>query len=862
MTPPHDPSTLPGATRTRPRAAGKFLYADGEKFYVRGVTYGTFRPLESGDEFPEPEAVERDFRLMAAQGINAVRTYTPPPAWLLERAWDHGLRVLVGLGAEREVGYLNDSRDVSAIEARVRERVRRCARHPAVLCYAIGNEIPAPIVRWIGPRRIERFLEGLARVVREEDPGALVTYVNYPTTEYLDLPFLDVVSFNLYLESMERFASYLPRLQNLAGDRPLLLAELGLDSARNGADAQATMIANQVRASFASGLAGVFVYAWTDEWHRGGEDVFDWDFGLVRRDRSAKPALDATRLAFCDTPFPGERAWPRISVVVCTYNGSRTLRDCLDGIRLIEYPDYEAIVVDDGSTTDAVARIAAEYPVRLIRTENRGLSAARNTGWEAATGEIVAYVDDDARPDPHWLHYLAWAFRTTDHAAIGGPNIAPPGDGWIAECVANAPGGPMHVLVSDTEAEHIPGCNMAYRRQALEAVAGFDPRFRTAGDDVDLCWRLSDRGMTLGFHPGAMVWHHRRNSVRTYWKQQLGYGRAEALLEHKWPERYNALGHTTWAGRIYGSGLTRALALSRGRIYQGTWGAAPFQSIYQPAPGLLASLPLMPEWYLAIVALAGLSALSFFWRPLAVAVPLLTFALAAPVAQAIASAKAAVFPGHAPAGIRRWALTALLHLLQPLARLRGRLRHGLTPWRVLGPARMGPPFPRRFETWTERWRAPETRLSAIEDAVRSTGRVVRRGGDYDHWDLDVRGGLVGSARLQLGVEEHGQGRQMVRARVWPRCSALAIAGAAGFGALAVAAFLDRSPVAAVALAGMALALAARIAWEAGVAVCAMSSVAERELARDTAGRGIALEKAEAPAAPEAAVAERAGSVEG
>src|SRR2546422_2688657 len=104
-------------------------------------------------------------------------------------------------------------------------------------------------------------------------------------------------------------------------------------------------------------------------------------------------------------------------------------------------------------------------------------------------------------------------FRSTSHAAVGGPNLAPPGDGPIAECIARAPGGPVHVLLSDREAEHIPGCNMAFRKARLEAVGGFDPQFRTAGDDVDICWRLEERGWTLGFSAAAMVWHHRRNSV-------------------------------------------------------------------------------------------------------------------------------------------------------------------------------------------------------------------------------------------------------------------------------------------------------------------------------------------------------------
>ena len=88
-------------------------------------------------------------------------------------------------------------------------------------------------------------------------------------------------------------------------------------------------------------------------------------------------------------------------------------------------------------------------------------------------------------------------------------------------------------MVSDTEAEHLPGCNLALRKSTLEAVGGFDPQFRAAGDDVDLCWRVQDAGGRLEFAPGALVWHHRRDRVRSYWRQQRGYGKAEALLEAK-----------------------------------------------------------------------------------------------------------------------------------------------------------------------------------------------------------------------------------------------------------------------------------------------------------------------------------------
>jgi len=796
----------------RPHVRGKFIFAGDGKFYVRGVTYGAFQPDASGHEYHDPNVMERDFAQMAANGINTVRIpHTMPPRSLLDAARRHGLRVMVGLSAEQYVGFLIDrKKSVADIEALVRAKVRECAGHPALLCYALGNEIPSTMARWLGRQKIERYLKRLYRVVKEEDPDGLVTYVNYPTTEYLQLPFLDLVCFNVYLESQERFDAYLARLQNIAGDRPLIMSELGLDGLRNGEGVQARSLDWQVRTAFAAGCAGVFVFSWTDEWYRHRHSVEDWSFGLTRADRSPKPALEAVREAFAEVPFSANLPWPRISVVVCTYNGARTIRDCLDGLEQLAYPDYEVIVVDDGST-DSTAAIACQYDYRLIRTENRGLSNARNTGLKAATGEIVAYIDDDAYPDPHWLPYLAANFLSTSHAAVGGPNLAPPGDGPIAECIARAPGGPVHVLLSDCEAEHIPGCNMAFRKACLEAVGGFDPQFRTAGDDVDVCWRLQERGWTLGFSPAAMVWHHRRNSLRTYWKQQIGYGRAEAMLERKWPEKYNGPGHVRWAGRIYGNGLTRALRWRRSRVYHGIWGLAPYQSLYEPAPSLLGALPQMPEWYLAFALLMGLSALSFVWSPLTRLLPLLIGAALLPLAQAGLSAAHASFPDAPPrraALLKRRLLTAALHLLQPLARLRGRLKEGLTPWRCRGASQPAPLWPVTTSRWSDHWQAPDRRLNSIAAALQAEGGCVLRGSEHDRWDLEVRCGFLGAARLLMGVEDHGGG-QFVRLRLWPDVPAWGPVLTVGFAALALGAFHDHAWPAAAVLGLIALLLALR-----------------------------------------------------
>jgi cellulose synthase/poly-beta-1,6-N-acetylglucosamine synthase-like glycosyltransferase len=809
----------------RPTVSGKFLANSGSKLWIRGVTYGTFRPRVSGECYPAFPVIEADFAQIAANGFNAIRTYTVPPAGLLDLALHYRLRVMVGMPWEQHVAFLEDKSVSSRIERELRAGIRNCASHPAVLCYAIGNEIPASIVRWYGHRAIERYLERLYQTAKVQDPDALVTYINYPSTEYLDLPFLDLVCFNVYLESQHRLRAYLARLQNLAGNRPLLLGEVGLDSRRHGEGHQAHALDWQIRTAFAAGCAGAFVFGWTDEWYRGGYDIADWDFGLTRRDRSPKMALAAVRQAFADSPFPVRTPCPRVSVVVCSYNGARTIRDCLQGLDRLEYPNYEVIVVDDGST-DGTDRIAAQYPCRVISTENRGLSSARNTGLKEATGEIVAYIDDDAWPDPHWLTHLVETFQTTDHAGVGGPNIPPADDGLIAASVANAPGGPVHVLLTDQVAEHIPGCNMAFRKSCLEAIGGFDPQFRTAGDDVDLCWQLQEKGWTLGFNPAAMVWHHRRNSVRAYWRQQQGYGRAEALLERKWQDKYQTPGCITWAGRIYGKGLMRVLGM-RPRVFYGIWGSALFQSLYHPAPERWQALPLMPEWYLIIAWLAALSAIGMLWHPLLIAVPLLTASVVVTLAQAWVGANQAFFPTRprSPRLLVMRALTGLLFLLQPMARLSGRLRHGVTPWRLQVRIVPSLPWPRQLQFWSEQWRQPEKILRGVEGMLRAHGAAVTRGGEFDRWDLQVQTGLFGRARLLMGIEDHGAGKQLIRFRVWPSCSGCGMALGTVLTVAAILATSDGVWIAGMLLSLMAFWPLARMVWDCGVAV----AVLERSL---------------------------------
>jgi GT2 family glycosyltransferase len=805
----------PRPGRQRPSVDGKFLAVGEERLIVRGVTYGTYAPGVDGDRFPGRSRVQDDLRAMAAAGVNAVRTYTPPPGWLLDDAREAGIWVMAGLPWEQHVAVLDDRRRTRAITERVRAQAAAIAGHDALLCLAIGNEVPPAIARWHGRARVERFLDRLCAAVRDEDPAGLVTYVGYPGTEHLRVPAADFAAFNVYLEDPACLAAYVARLQILAGDRPLLLTELGLDSRRNGETAQARVIDEQVGVAFAGGCAGTFVFAWTDEWHRGEDEVLDWDFGVTDRRRRPKPALRALREAYARPAIATGQA-PSVSVVVCTHNGAATLSDCLEGVVGLRYPRFETIVVDDGST-DASAEIATLFGARVIRTENEGLSAARNTGLAAASGEIVAYIDDDARPDPDWLAYLAAGFAATSHAAIGGPNVPPPGDGPVPSCVANAPGGPVHVLISDTEAEHLPGCNMAFRRDALVAAGGFDPTFRAAGDDVDLCWRLREQGETLGFAPAAFVWHRRRGSVRAFWRQQRGYGHAEALLERKWPQKYDRRGHPAWAGRLYGPGV--AALLRRGRIYHGTWGTGAFQSEAGSSLRPLAALAAAPEWPFVIAALVFVALLGLSWHPLLAALPFAVIAGALPLANAIRGAQAARFAGPGR-HMRLRLLTGLLHLLQPLARLAGRLRAGLVPWRRPQVSRFALPRPRSEARWYETWRAPDGRVASVDAALRARGARVLRGGPVDRWDLEVAGGAAGAVRVLFAVEEHGRGRQLLRCRLRPRVPRFVL-GDLVLGVAGVAAAVASGAWVAAA----ALAFAATVLATATVAECGLASAA-------------------------------------
>jgi hypothetical protein len=147
-------------------------------------------------------------------------------------------------------------------------------------------------------------------------------------------------------------------------------------------------------------------------------------------------------------------------------------------------------------------------------------------------------------------------------------------------------------------------------------------------------------------------------------------------------------------------------------------------------------------------------------------------------------------------------------MLQPIARLGGRLRYGLAPWRRRSVPALALPRPRTSNIWSEEWLSPDQRLAGIDGRLRQTGCAVLHGSEYDRWDLEVRGGIMGATRLRLAVEEHGAGTQLVRLRSWPRYSRAGMILTALLGTLAAAALLDGAAIAGAILGAFAFLLAA------------------------------------------------------
>lgn len=198
---------------------------------------------------------------------------------------------------------------------------------------------------------------------------------------------------------------------------------------------------------------------------------------------------------------------PRVSVVVATRDRAERLARLIESLRGQTFDRFEVVVVDDGSldgTRELLGRVA-EHEQRAIRGLARvvagGPSAARNDGWRAARGALVAFVDDDCRATPGWLEALVRAAERSPGAVVQGRTVPDPDE-------ASELGPFSRSLWVERPGPYYQACNIAYPRELLERLGGFDAdAFPMVGEDTDLAWRARAAGAEIAWAPEALAYH-------------------------------------------------------------------------------------------------------------------------------------------------------------------------------------------------------------------------------------------------------------------------------------------------------------------------------------------------------------------
>ncbi len=228
---------------------------------------------------------------------------------------------------------------------------------------------------------------------------------------------------------------------------------------------------------------------------------------------------------------------PFISIIISVYNEEKTLRQCLDSLLVLEYPDYEVIMVNDASKDNTLA-ILNEYQKRskkikaVTYTVNKGVPGARNEGMKAAKGDIFVFTDADATFPKEWPTKLIKPFTTNPKVgATGGRDIAPPNQPLVHRCIdytltsfigtAGLRGAKVRLANYA-----VTGCNFAVKREVVQKVGMHDEMIRWRGEEKEWCQRIREAGYEIQFVQEAYILHYRRISLKSFWTQTYKSGKA------------------------------------------------------------------------------------------------------------------------------------------------------------------------------------------------------------------------------------------------------------------------------------------------------------------------------------------------
>lgn len=306
----------------------------------------------------------------------------------------------------------------------------------------------------------------------------------------------------------------------------------------------------------------------------GPTEVADQIWAAAGEDLARRVALEGLpvpqRLTVKGLPAPPPSPDPptaSATVVIATRDRAASLARCLRSVLALDHPDFDVVVVDNAPTDDRARRVvetlrAHRVAIRYVREDQPGLARAHNAALAHVTGTVVAFTDDDVEVDPRWLRHLTDGFADPRVGCVTGmifpAEVETPAQAWIEAHAGFGKGAERQVFDLD---EHRPddrlfpftagrlgsGANMAFRRETLEALGGFDETLGVGtpargGDDLAAFYDVIRAGHRLVYEPAALVQHHHHTDSAAVRRLAYSYGVAlSAYLTRAVVERPGAL---------------------------------------------------------------------------------------------------------------------------------------------------------------------------------------------------------------------------------------------------------------------------------------------------------------------------------
>lgn len=207
--------------------------------------------------------------------------------------------------------------------------------------------------------------------------------------------------------------------------------------------------------------------------------------------------------------------YPIVSVIVLNYNNTTDIDDCLESLLHQNYPQYEIIVVDNGSTDGSADHVAKKFPgLQLIRNKtNAGFAAGNNAGIRKAKGELIALFNNDAVADKNWLREIVHVAQSSGKIGIVGGKVLlknPKGKlAWTGGRLRMCPPTGLNITEEDEQqyVDWISGCSLLFKRELLDKVGYLDEGYFMYFEDIDFCLQAKRAGYEVVYAPQAVVWH-------------------------------------------------------------------------------------------------------------------------------------------------------------------------------------------------------------------------------------------------------------------------------------------------------------------------------------------------------------------